>query len=140
MSADVKNLRPGDLVEITIRRGVVAAVGVGANGGAEEVSVSHGKGQVLVPVGDPSIVIERLAPADWPPRAGDLWRDCDGALWFAILHHATYAHHGTSSLQLHRSVDRANDSARTPDQLLQHSGPVELLHREPEHVDAGGDE
>lgn len=33
-----------------------------------------------------AVRIEHIAPAAWPPRPGDLWRDRDGELWFFHAH------------------------------------------------------
>ncbi|MGI5162779.1 hypothetical protein ACQEU3_47235 [Spirillospora sp. CA-253888] len=33
----------------------------------------------------PQAAITRVAPAAWPPVPGDLWRDRNGSLWFALL-------------------------------------------------------
>jgi hypothetical protein len=38
--------------------------------------------RVKVPLDAEGVTVERLFPAEWPPRAGDLWRDRHGEVWF----------------------------------------------------------
>jgi hypothetical protein len=68
--------KPGDIINIVIKG----------------VRVRHQADDGVVTIWDdenrcfsmpPQAAIERVAPPEWPPRLGDLWRDRDGDLWFA---------------------------------------------------------
>lgn len=37
------------------------------------------------------VTVERVAPAEWPPQPGDLWRDAGGELWFAYVIHREHS-------------------------------------------------
>lgn len=41
-------------------------------------------GPVLVDLTDATVVVERVAPKEWPPQPGDKWTDRDGHDWLAV--------------------------------------------------------
>lgn len=48
--------------------------------------VRAGGEDITVPAGDVDVVeIELVAPANWPPLAGDVWQGNAGKLWFCKL-------------------------------------------------------
>ena len=82
--------RVGDLVDITIKRARVTAGPNEHVQGRSFVVAVPGRNQpwhfnVCPDVAAVTVdVVEPARPANWPPRAGDLWRDRDGDLWFAL--------------------------------------------------------
>lgn len=80
-----QTFRPGDLVNVTIRGARVVSddgfrlnvrYGIGPDGDFS--------GAVQLPSDAAGLSVDRSAPAEWPPIAGDLWRDRHGDLWFAF--------------------------------------------------------
>jgi hypothetical protein len=71
------------------------------------------------PLGVFGVNVERVAPPEWPPQPGDLWRDRDGSPWFAI-------DRGDDGCYLVRR-DGHHDSAV---QIASCYGPMELERRE----------
>lgn len=77
-----------------------------------------------------AVTVERVAPAEWPPRKGDLWRDRQGDLWFARIADGD----DWSTLVLTCDVPYAFSD---PDKVLATYAPLTLVHREAEQD--GGD-
>lgn len=76
--------------------------------------------------------VERAAPADWPPRPGDLWRDGDLDLWFATTAHV-YQHGPEGdfpAVPVVELVHAGGGPSRKPDEVNRECGPLELVHRE----------
>lgn len=69
----------------------------------------------------PQAAIVRVAPAEWPPRKGDLWRDCEGELWLAFPYGF-----GGGEIRLTAGI---GDTV-TADWVLVEYGPLTLVHRE----------
>ena len=86
-------------------------------------------GAVEIPKVAPRVTIERVAPADWPPRPGDLWRDRDGEIWFVVTHMDHSGPHLRAS----------DDSIAPADYIARHFGPLTLVHREDEQDGGGSD-
>lgn len=85
-SADVRRLAPafapGDIVNFTVRGARVDADEVDGDG-FRYVQVVYGDRNLRVFLDlDAALTVERVVPAEWPPQAGDLWRDRHGELWF----------------------------------------------------------
>jgi hypothetical protein len=78
---------------------------------------------VDLPRGTMQIAISRVAPAEWPPMPGDLWRDRVGSLWFCRLN---------GGIEM-TPADVALTAWIRPDDLLRRS-PLTLVYREPEPV------
>lgn len=76
---------------------------------------------------DLDVEIVRLAPADWPPRHGDLWHDTHGTLWagISIPDDDTVEEPYVAMVPLRPN----NRNSADPDRLLQDRGPLELVHR-----------
>lgn len=118
---DTVRYQHGEIVDITIRGARVVRYD------DDTVTIRYGRVPVVygVQLGD-DVTVERVAPAEWPPRPGDLWRDRDGALWFVA---------GTDRRGM-RMYATSGDSA-DPDHVNRRYGPITLVHREPQD---GGDE
>jgi hypothetical protein len=79
-----------------------------------------------VPLDSAAVTVERIVSAEWPPRAGDLWRDKHGELWF--IHKAAYQGQANRDL-----MGRTTGGARWTDDvdlLLADNAPLTLVHRE----------
>lgn len=135
--------RVGELVEVHIARAVVHNVL------ASSMMLNVGDGEFLAVPRDltPVVQVRRLAPVEWPPVVGDLWRDSTSGLWFATLKAAQVGGDGRvfESARLVMAPARETphlyrEGRITPDALLSQYGPLELVHREPQPADPDGDE
>jgi hypothetical protein len=124
-----QEFKVGELVDITIRcaRVVPAAVDPDA---MPYIKVHVGTEEFLmeIPVSSLAVTVERVAPAEWPPVAGDLWRDARGGLWFA---HVVLTRGGQREMRL-QPHHESDDGYWTPWRLLAERGPLALVHREPQ--------
>lgn len=77
------------------------------------------------------VTVKRVAPAEWPPQPGDLWRDREGELWFAYV-----VHEQRSSYVDMRCEDDGKGLPPFGDDgvggVNERFGPMTLVHREPE--------
>ena len=83
------------------------------NGAAATVEVSNYEG----------LTVEHAFPTEWPPRAGDLWQEVDGALWFA-------QGLGGSQMALVPAVVRGLIDSALPGHVWEKFGPLALVRRE----------
>lgn len=74
-------------------------------------------GAVEIPKVAPRVTIERVAPADWPPRPGDVWLDAEGRAWTALRG---------------RMFPVTSTRGESADAALATYGPLTLVHREDE--------
>lgn len=82
----------------------------------------------VIDVGVEGQTIERVAPANWPPRPGDKWKDRFGGSWFAmVIENALYLVPATPLPY--------NDARHEPQEALDRVGPFTLVHRDDEHAD-----
>lgn len=117
--------RPGELVRATIT-GRISRVdgtqihityespddlGIGSTTGRKVHGFS------LVTVGD-GVSVQRIAPPEWPPQEGDLWRDGQGCTWFAM--------------NPHRILRSGIIRDMVPERALAEYGPMTLVRREGE--------
>lgn len=111
----------GEIVDITIK-------------GARFVSTyehftrwQDGDGVVFSVTGQ--ALITRVAPADWPPQLGDLWRDREGDLWFGF---PGFERDGGPYVNLRSSRDKSLDGwgAEVAHYVIAKFGPLTLVHRE----------
>jgi len=86
------SFKPGDIVDITIEGARVRAI----------------RGEDTV---------ERVAPAEWPPRPGDVWLDAGGRAWTALRG---------------RMFPVTSTRGESADAALAIYGPLTLVHREDE--------
>jgi hypothetical protein len=122
----MSDFKPGDRVDITIKGARVRLVRehlsmLGENV-ADQLSYETDGGFVASVVLTEDVTVERVAPAEWPPRPGDLWRDKDGAIWFAVAH----PHHSGPHLRGH------DDGIAPADFIAENYGPLTLVRREDE--------
>lgn len=75
----------GDRVDITIKGAHVVAHGYDDEQAGDYITVTMpvAKEEQTIHLETPGVTVEYGAPAGWPPRPGDLWRDTRGGLWFA---------------------------------------------------------
>lgn len=122
MTADY---RPGELVKVTIRGRVHALANATGYVLALDYDTSDGiEHQMRIITDSPSVTVERVAPAEWPPRPGDLWRDRHGSVWFAFRDPRGWV--------LMQAGDPTSDQKPQPETVITKHGPLELMHREPE--------
>lgn len=114
-------LARGDLVDITIKRVRVR------DATHIHVTVEDEHGHIYkMP---PQAAIERVAPADWPPQPGDLWRE-DGTrgLWFVFRDPSAFDASPSGMRAREADGDRWTDDALN----LLDTGPLTLIHRDHE--------
>ncbi|GAA3223021.1 hypothetical protein [Actinocorallia longicatena] len=115
----------GEVVDITIK-GVRFLAPAEDEGGSVVIRAADGTEGWIMP---PQAEIARVAPAEWPPQPGDLWRDRDGDTWHGVLvddndtvdEPYTVLGAGRSS---------KNNAVEEPGQILEWHGPLALVHRE----------
>lgn len=131
----MSDFKPGEVVDITIK-GARIVEHVGTSLAFEYLSdprdaagrVIYSRGNVRADAH--SITVERVAPAEWPPQAGDVWRDRHGSPWFAVDIHDI----DETDVPEIVMVLAYEGARRPPEEFNQIGGPVVLVHREP--VDA----
>lgn len=89
--------------------------------------------QIPIDPGADTVTVERVAPAEWPPQRGDLWRDRDCDLWFGYL----VSHDGEDYVRLQCSAAGKEMAwLQELDEINRQHGPLTLVHRE---TAAGGE-
>lgn len=112
MSA-VDEIKSGDLVTVTVK-----GVRLGATSDIR-VTVTDERGELWVL--PPTSEVERVAPAEWPPQVGDLWRMRGGSRFVCVR---DFDAPGGYEVAM---VNVANGSERyMPHELV----PVELVYRQ----------
>ncbi|WP_242890163.1 hypothetical protein [Actinomadura litoris] len=153
--------QPGEIVDIHIKgarvvnsfgtsRGNVdgliqdtGTVLVFAMDGALYKDTSH-----TVNMGDPGVTVERVAPAEWPPRPRDVWGTDDGGRWFAARYMGDFDDskdfegcnsEGWRVVLIPLDVGPYGDAREGhPDEVRQLAGrPMFLVHREDEPGEEG---
>lgn len=121
--------QPGEIVDITIKGARVidaAETAHRAGSAVHEVLVfryaddsDETMGRVVYTAAK-GVSVERVAPAEWPPQPGDLWRDRDGTLWFAVEEKG------------HHPAGLMCDSSQVwnPAEVGANWSPLTLVHRE----------
>lgn len=116
--------QPGEIVNVVIK-GVRVT---GDQGPRHTLTIAdeHGTHYVM----PPQAAIERVAPREWPPCAGDLWRDRNGDVWYALLvDDDDAAGERYVLLRPGRTSKDTGVGANLADVLEWH-GPMTLAHRE----------
>jgi len=124
----MSNYQPGEIVDITIRGARILPPSYpGAPLRVAYHEVSPGvQSTITIPYADSdAVTVERVTPAQWPPRPGDLWRDSAGRVWFG----AGYEDLGDMRVLL-VSQDQYSLGSDLPDHINQEHGPMTLVHRE----------
>lgn len=131
-------LQPGEVVDITIKGARIAAITdthlYAESGNGETVRVSHSMSGVSV---------ERVAPAEWPPQPGDVWREDipEGPVtWFAQRYHPDFDNpkdcegcnnEGWRVVMVPLDGGPYGSSETRPEDLVRRTRLV-LVHREPQ--------
>lgn len=137
MNTNPSDFRDGEIVDITIKGARVVnsyGTGIGTPDGRRMdtgtvlvVKVdgpSRDDRSVAVNMASPGVTVERAAPAEWPPRAGDLWRRDDlGDVWFAV-----FDNYGRQLMMIPANPTKGL-TAYEPGEVLV-GGPLTLVHRE----------
>jgi len=112
----VSDFQPGEIVDLTIK-----GVCIARPRSATSVTIvdEHGITYQM----PPQASVERIAPAEWPPQPGDLWRDRDGSVWLACR-----VGNGDVSIITMICADGVADRAH--EQVLARLGPLTLVYRE----------
>lgn len=76
-------------------------------------------------------LVQRVAPANWPPQLSDVWGNSSGARWWAIEAHRS--HPTRTEIALMDNVGNDHD----PADALKDYGPLTLVWREQQD---GGDD
>lgn len=128
----------GEIVNITIKNARVGIKGVDSDPrrlyvdlGAWDDGVNKGREWGMTfPTTVESVTVERVAPAEWPPQPGDVWRDRHGTRWFAT----DIADYDEASNRVVSMVSQGSYSYGEPrpaDALNAQYGPLTLVYREP---------
>ena len=118
----MSEFKRGDIVDITIKGVRVAAEHMGV----VSIVADHPDGKPAHYNMPPQAKVERVAPAEWPPRPGDLWRDQLGAVWFAA---DLVNDGGDPAIYMLASHE---DHQVVPDYCNEKYGPLTLVYREDE--------
>jgi len=115
------SFKPGDIVDITIKGARLRAIrrediddpSYETEGCVASVALTE---SVTIEVAlTESVTVEWVAPAEWPPRPGDVWLDAEGRAWTALRG---------------RMVPVTSTRGESADAALATYGPLRLVHRE----------
>lgn len=119
----VPQYRVDELLDVQIRHARVRAVD---DRGGLYLGYGAGNDELLVDPAHAAITVTRVAPAEWPPQAGDVWTDRDGEEWFARVETDGSDEYGL----LVRANARAGYQYGTrADDVLASYGPMRLERR-----------
>lgn len=111
-------LNPGDRITLTIDATVVTL-----NQGLLSYSypLTDGTAPIAHVVLDSgAVTVDHSTPANWPPQAGDLWRDGENSLWFVF--------EGPKTDELLMTCNY--DIQEPPADVLHQWGPLTLVRRD----------
>lgn len=127
----------GEIVRITLTASVVEEGQATRDGGCpfRQLLVYCGTGDsermLSIDVDAPGLVIERVAPAEWPPQPGDVWKDRDGDAWFGVEVDDDDASDGSYVvLQPVKTSKRGGIFNADLSAINERHGPMRLVHRE----------
>lgn len=123
----------GEYVDITIRNAQITRV-TPMNHGAPVLHVQYRGAtladELVLRASSEAVAVERVAPAEWPPQPGDLWRDRDGSLWFAFqVEHMNGAYIDLRCEEHSKATSPFDDG---PTSVSGRFGPMVLVRRERE--------
>jgi hypothetical protein len=112
----------GELVDLHIRNARVDKLDCPDN----DVFATLRFGSWLVSVNliAPGVTVDRVAPAEWPPRAGDIWADRNGKEWFAVRRISI-----AGDAIIFRAADDDASNWNEPSEVLGDVGPLALIRR-----------
>lgn len=126
----MSTFQPNEVTDITLTGARIQRVTTeGVDGDVTrvaQIAVYNDQGMpyyVTVPLGWASVTVERRTPAEWPPRAGDLWRN-RAEPFFAV--DVADTDEGPSEVLLVTTVGEQIG----PDAAWGLYGPLTLVHRE----------
>lgn len=135
-------VKPGEIVDITIKGVRVTEIHQNPEDLPEitvHLDCEIGGCPIRIPHHWPMVTVQRIAPAEWPPQPGDLWRDGGGDGWFAQRYFADFDdptdfegcnRDGWRVVLVPFSGGPYGSSAGRPDEVNQAHGPLSLVHRE----------
>ncbi|TDC25941.1 hypothetical protein E1211_30515 [Micromonospora sp. 15K316] len=125
------DLKPGEHVNITIENATIVEVSRHALAinlpGTEPNGV---KGFITINPNREGVDVTRVAPAEWPPIQGDLWRDAYKTLWFVYRYESGIGTSHRVETRMTSASENTHSGSMSPDRLLSERGPVTLVHRE----------
>lgn len=121
----MSEFKSGDVVDITIKG--VRINEVDQHGCISIIAKDCFDGQPASWRLPPQAAVVRVAPAEWPPKPGDKWRDRHGSAWFAF-----YGLEAREVFMIPADPVRGPLSTPTPDEVMHKVGPLTLVHREEE--------
>lgn len=136
---EIPTFRSGELVDIAIRGVRIVSINTPYDDPASiTVGLPNTDDRLTLLVPWNGVTVERVAPAEWPPLPGDLWRDSDGGLWMMQRR----VHIGEYGNRTERAMVAADadsySSSELVERFLERHGPLELVHREPRHGESDG--
>lgn len=129
--------QPNEIVDVVIKGVRVAEE---SPVGLVTIVDEHG-GHFAMP---PQAAIERVAPAEWPPRPGDIWAGPQNERWFALKYYGDFDDpkdfkgcnsDGWRVVLMPMQIGPYGNSEKEPDDALRTRGPLTLVHREDEQAD-----
>lgn len=111
---------PGDVVDITIKSAIISD----RHDVTERVWFEVDEKPYYLPANSEFVAVVRIAPAEWPPQPGDLWRDNGDEVWFAVQ-----LAPGDVAMLPSYPVSSSKRGV-TPDRVMRTVGPLTLVHRE----------
>lgn len=115
---------PGDIVDITIKGARVHAWRPEVSELTVESKADANSDLTTYDYASAQVEVERVAPAEWPPRPGDVWLDAEGRAWTALRG---------------RMFPVTSTHGESADAALATYGPLTLVHREDEQDGGGSD-
>ena len=125
----MSEFKTGELIDVTMRSLRIDSID---DVGIAQCSLPGHNWRTTINLRVADIEIERVAPEEWPPRHGDLWRDTNGALWAGMqITTADDDIADESYVVLVPLVASMRARGTHPESVLQGYGPVALIHRQP---------
>lgn len=115
----MSDFKSGEVVDITIKGARVQSV---SNDHWLAFWITDRGTMHSLDISAPGVTVERVAPAEWPPQAGDVWLDRAGEPWFAFSDHDV--------LLLPAFPVSTSRAGLLPRVVMEKVGPLTLVRRE----------
>jgi hypothetical protein len=79
-------IQSGDRLNVTLR-GTAGRIERTARGRWMHIGLDSGMTVGPIPIDARDVTTEQIAPAGWPPRPGQIWKDHDGVEWCTAKDH-----------------------------------------------------
>lgn len=122
----MSGFQPGEVVDVTIKGARVTDWHPQIDELTVEYDGDANSETTTFELSSDQVTVERVAPAEWPPRPGDLWHDRNRCPWFAADIHDP-AETDEENIVLVPVFELAGFA---PDPVIQKYGPLTLVHRE----------